>query len=174
MWWDLRPADPELVPAWPHMCPNRPGGLPEGPSVGGTNPALGHGAGLLLGSCTDCHCTKYCWPPTTHASHMSFPIASHEEPISPGRKRLGLGACTQNHRITEPQNHGITESQTGFVEKDNETHTAPTPAMGRETSQSWLPEAPSSLALSTVKDGASTASLGNLCQGLADLIGNIF
>ena len=44
------------------------------------------------------------------------------------------------------------------------------PAMGRDTShQPRLPKAPSSLALSTSRDGASTASLGSLCQCLTTL-----
>jgi len=42
-----------------------------------------------------------------------------------------------------------------------------TPAMGRDTfHQTRLLRAPSSLALNTATEGAVTASLGNLCQGL--------
>jgi len=44
------------------------------------------------------------------------------------------------------------------------------PAMGRDTShQTRLLKAPSNLALNTAREGAATASLGNLCQGLTTL-----
>ena len=44
------------------------------------------------------------------------------------------------------------------------------PAMGRDTShQTRLLKAPSSLAMKTSRDGASTASLGSLCWRLTTL-----
>jgi len=42
--------------------------------------------------------------------------------------------------------------------------------MGRDTfHQTRLPKAPSNLALNTAREGAATASLGNLGQGLTTL-----
>jgi len=44
------------------------------------------------------------------------------------------------------------------------------PAMGRDTfPQTRLLKAPSNLALNRAREGAATASLGNLCQGLTTL-----
>jgi len=45
------------------------------------------------------------------------------------------------------------------------------PAMGRDSfHQTRLLRAPSNLALNTAREGAATASLGNLCQGLTTLM----
>jgi len=57
-----------------------------------------------------------------------------------------------------------------WVGKDVKSHLVQPPATGRATPhQLRLPRAPSSLALSASRDGASTASQGILCQGLMTL-----
>jgi len=54
-----------------------------------------------------------------------------------------------------------------WVGRDFKDYLVPTPAMGRDTfHQTRLLKAPSSLALNTSREGAATASLGNLCQCL--------
>jgi len=64
------------------------------------------------------------------------------------------------------------------VRWDPKVHPVPTPAVGRDTIlQLRLPRAPSSLAWSTSRDGAPTASLGNkkhewkLCAGVRKAAG---
>ena len=57
-----------------------------------------------------------------------------------------------------------------WVGRDLSDRLVPTPAVGRDTSQQTrLLTAPSSLALSASREGASPASLGNLCQCLTTL-----
>ena len=64
--------------------------------------------------------------------------------------------------VTQSQRHRVF-----WVGRDLTHHPTPTPAMGRDTSpQPRLPPAPCSLALSTARDGAATAPLGSLGQGL--------
>jgi len=63
-----------------------------------------------------------------------------------------------------------------WVERDLKGLLVPNPAMGRDTfHQTRLLRAPSYLALNTAREGASTASLGNLCQCLTTLrVKNLF
>ena len=57
-----------------------------------------------------------------------------------------------------------------WVGRDLKDHESPTPLLGRATNlplyQTRLPRASSNLALNTSRDGASTTSLGSLCQHL--------
>ena len=63
-----------------------------------------------------------------------------------------------------------------WVGKELKAHPAPTPATGTDTFHySSLLQAPvSNLASNTARDGAATASLGNLCQRLSTLTGKNF
>jgi len=59
--------------------------------------------------------------------------------------------------------HNLLNPRMAWVEKAHSAHLVPTPAMCRITNQQpRLPRATSSLALNACRDGASTASLGNL------------
>ncbi|XP_051496399.1 vacuolar-sorting protein SNF8 isoform X2 [Apus apus] len=59
-----------------------------------------------------------------------------------------------------------------WVGRDLKAHLDPTPCMGRDTShQPRLLQAPSNLPFNTARDGAATASLGNLGQALTPLTG---
>ena len=72
------------------------------------------------------------------------------------------------HRIIESWN-GL-----GWKEPYRSSRSKP-PAMGRDTfHQTRLLQAPSNLALNTAREGAPTASLGNLFQGLTALIVKTF
>jgi len=52
-----------------------------------------------------------------------------------------------------------------WVGRTFKDHAVQSPVLGRDTShQTRLPKAPSKLVLSISRDGAATASLGNLCQ----------
>jgi len=62
-----------------------------------------------------------------------------------------------------------------WVGRDLKDHLVPTPAMSRDIfHQPRVLRAPSNLALNSAREGAATASLGNLGQGLTTLMGKNF
>jgi len=81
------------------------------------------------------------------------------------------GLCSGGTRCDQSQDHGLV-----WVGRDLEGHLVPNPpAMGRDIfHQPRVLRAPSNLALSTAREGAATASLGNLGQGLTTLMGKNF
>ena len=68
-------------------------------------------------------------------------------------------------KISSSQNHRM-----AWVAKEHSAHPVPTPCYVQVTNQQpRLPRATSSLALNACRDGASTASLGNLFQCISTL-----
>jgi len=97
-------------------------------------------------------------------------------PLWSGEEAVGRGEPAEQFLQETPHlwyrwELSFIESQTGLGWKGPCRPSSSNPrAVGRDAShQTQLLQAPSNLALNTAREGAATASLGNLCQGLTTL-----
>ena len=108
-------------------------------------------------------CKTYPWSPSAKCSDL---VTKSSDKVNTNNCWLKGSSLTRagiskvmffNHRMA-------------WVEEDHNAHPVPTPCCVRVANQQTrLPRATSSLALDACRDGASTASLGNLFQCLTTL-----